>query len=281
GFEPHPDLAEGVVSPSITLMRFLESPWVQWTWGIVAAALFVRTVASWLWSAWLRWKARPLDSWEAWWLLQSCKQASHLETPVSVWESAAVKSPCLLGLVRPKLLLPKGLFRELKLAELRLVFLHELAHLRRRDLAFNWIMAAVELIHWFNPMVWFVTRRLRADREEDCDALALATEPTAQSEYGEVILKLIERGVTPAESALAPAMGPGGVRMLGNNGESDLRPLLHRMRAIKRFRPEARTWLVGFCTWLAVALIGFTDAEPSPIVEVARAGSANAYSTLV
>mgnify|MGYP000978269726 CR=1 FL=1 len=156
---------------------------------------------------------------------------------------------------------------------MRLIFLHELAHLRRRDLALNWLLAAVELIHWFNPLVWHVTRRLRADREEDCDALALATQPTAGRAYGEVMLKLLER-VTPGP-ATASSLGTASVGILGDH-EPDIRPLLQRLRAIKRFRPDARTGLVGFCTWLAVALIGFTDAEPGSIREMAEEHSGTA-----
>ena len=255
-----------VIGPSLALMRLLESPGVQWIWATVALILMVRALAGGFVAVWIRWTSRPVDSWEAWCLLQSCKEVLHLETPVAILESAKVRSPCLLGIWRPKLILPRGLLSELTHPELRLIFLHELAHLRRRDLALNWLLAAVELIHWFNPLVWFVTRRLRADREEDCDALALATQPTAGRVYGEVMLKLLER-VTPGPSA-GSHLSPATVGILGER-ESDIRPLLQRLRAIKRFRPNARTGLVGFCTWLAVALIGFTDAEPGSLRELA------------
>lgn len=262
-----------VIGPSLALMRFLESPLIQWTWAAVAVVLLVRALAGGFIAVWIRWTGRPVDSWEAWWLLQSCKEVLHLETPVAILESSTVRSPCLLGIWRPKLVLPKGLLTELTCPELRLIFLHELAHLRRRDLALNWLLAAVELIHWFNPLVWFVTRRLRADREEDCDALALATQPTAGRAYGEVMLKLLER-VTPGPGNPS-SLGTASVGILGD-AEPDIRPLLQRLRAIKRFRPDARTGLVGFCTWLAVALIGFTDAEPGSIREVVEENSGTA-----
>jgi len=274
GFEA--PVEPGAFGPSLALVRFLESPWVQWIWGIVAAVLVIRALAGGFWAVWVRWKAHPVDSWEAWWLLQSCKEVIRLETPVAILESSAVGSPCLLGIWRPRLVLPKGLLGELSFAELRMVFLHELAHLRRRDLVLNWLLAAVELIHWFNPLVWFVTRQLRADREEDCDALALETEPTARRAYGEVMLKLIER-VIPS---VPPTPKSSAVGILGD-GEVDIRPLLHRIEAIKRFRSGSRTWLVGFCTWLALALIGFTDAEPGPALELADEAAAIALESRV
>jgi hypothetical protein len=62
-----------------------------------------------------------------------------------------------------------------------------------------------------------------------------------------------------------------GAHMLGAE-EVDIQPLLRRIHAIRRFRPGARTRLVGFCTWLAVALIGLTDAEPLNRNDVATDG---------
>ena len=254
---------EGSYERSLAQLKVLEAPWVQWIWSAVAVVLIARMLAAVVWATWIRWTARPLDSWETWWILHTCKTDTRMDTPVAILESSRVKGPCVLGFLHPRLVLPKGIVRELSSAELRLVFLHELAHLSRRDLALNWVLAAVEIIHWFNPLVWFVTRQLRADREEDCDARALASQPGAGRAYGEVILKLLER--VPTE--VRPLGSAIGVQILGA-GEEDIGPLLHRLHAIQRFRPGARTWLVGFGTWLAVALIGLTDAEPRPLVEL-------------
>lgn len=258
GFLPAPENGMEWTSPhSMELLHFLEYPAVHWIWGLVAAALVTRMLIAVTWAWWIERTARPLDSWETWWVLQSCKVDSQCTTPVAILESGHIQAPCVLGLFRPRLVLPQGLLSDLSRDELRLVFLHELAHLRRRDLALNWLLAAVETIHWFNPLAWFVTRQLRVDREEDCDARALETQPGAGRAYGEVILKLLDR-VSPLDDAPMPEVG---TRMLGS-GEEDISPLLHRIHAIRRFRPGVRTWLVGFCTWLAMALIGLTDADP-------------------
>ncbi|MBN8247826.1 MAG: M56 family metallopeptidase, partial [Verrucomicrobia bacterium] len=237
--------------------RILENPWIQGIWALIVCLLLGRLMLSALWAWWIERTARPLDSWQTWWILQNCKTASGCTTPLAILESRRIQSPCVLGLFRPRLVLPRGLIADLDSEELRLVFLHELAHLNRRDLVLNWLLAAVEIIHWFNPVAWLVTRQLRADREEDCDARALETRPDAGRVYGEVILKLLDRVAVP-DSGAAPAMTS---RMLGS-GDSELQPLLHRIHAIRRFRPGSRRRLVGFCSWLAVALIGLTDAEP-------------------
>jgi hypothetical protein len=51
--------------------------------------------------------------------------------------------------------------------------------------------------------------------------------------------------------------------------EDDVAPLRHRLHAIMKFRPGSRRWVVGFCTWLAVALVGLTDPVSSAPAEVA------------
>ena len=242
--------------------HWLEQPWVCWTWAVVAAVLLARVLTGWFWTVWLRHSAKPLDSWAAWLLLRECKEVLRLNVPVVILESSKVRSPCLLGFLRPRLVLPHGLLAELTQDELRLVFLHELAHLRRRDLALNWLLAAVETFHWFNPLVWLVTRSLRADREEACDACALAAQPEARRIYGETLLKLLER--QGGESA--PLFSPALAGILGDGGD-EVAPLVHRMRAIATYRSDTRTWVVGLFTWVAFACVGLTDAEPRPVME--------------
>jgi bla regulator protein BlaR1 len=110
--------------------------------------------------------------------------------------------PALMGFIRPWLLLPEGMLEKFTPEELRFVFLHELAHLKRRDIAVNWLMTFLLILHWFNPLVWFAFARMRADRELACDALALsyANEREAKP-YGQTILKLLDCFTRPAAVA--------------------------------------------------------------------------------
>jgi len=51
--------------------------------------------------------------------------------------------------------------------------LHELAHLKRWDLPLGCLVSLLQVLHWFNPILWYGFRRMRADREQACDAMAL------------------------------------------------------------------------------------------------------------
>ena len=103
-------------------------------------------------------------------------------------------SPHLRYMVlKTKALLPRGFIGRFSTKELRFILLHELAHLKRRDILFNWLAAILQIFHWFNPLIWFGFARWRGDRELACDALALETAGVEQNkEYGQTILRLLE-----------------------------------------------------------------------------------------
>ena len=100
----------------------------------------------------------------------------------------------------PKLLLPSGFLGRFTPQEIRLVILHELAHLKAHDILSNWLIAMAGAIHWFNPMTWLALRRLRQDREILRDSQVLhRLNPKERATYGETLLKLSETlsGDTP------------------------------------------------------------------------------------
>jgi len=84
-------------------------------------------------------------------LLEDCKQETRIHAYLAVVETERVTSPALFGIIRPRLLLPAGTLAELGPEQLRHVFLHELAHLQRHDIAVNWVMTLLQALHWFNP----------------------------------------------------------------------------------------------------------------------------------
>ncbi len=132
-------------------------------------------------------------------ILEQAKRLMRITKVLPIVQSRAVKSPALMGFIRPWLLLPDGMVEGFTPQELRLVFLHELAHLKRRDIAVNWLMTVLQILHWFNPLVWFAFGRMRADRELACDELALSfAQADEHKSYGQAIIKLLEGFTRPA-----------------------------------------------------------------------------------
>ena len=196
------DPRPGVVSSNSTSRPVMVRPARPWSvkqllamiWLCGLTLLLIRLA---LGSAWLRWRLRQeqgANDAELSEILSAAGSEFGMKGKPRIIETACVESPGLFGCFRPKLLLPRGTFENLSRSELRHVFLHELAHLRRRDLSLNLFMALVQALHWFNPLVWWICRRMRLERELACDALVMErTGPQESRAYGETILKLLEQ----------------------------------------------------------------------------------------
>ena len=78
-------------------------------------------------------------------------------------------APAVFGLFRPRLIVPLDWKTRLDEPKLRHVLRHEIEHLRRCDLLWNWAAAVVNALHWFNPLVWVAVSRFQSDRELLCD----------------------------------------------------------------------------------------------------------------
>lgn len=166
---------------------------LSWVWFIIVFCLVIFALLSNI-SFWRRIKVkRPLT--ESWILdlFEDCKEQMQVHTIVGVVVTDSIKSPALFGFIRPRLLLPEGVLERLSPKELRYVFLHELAHLKRRDIYVGWLMMFLQVLHWFNPLVWLAFRQMRAERELACDGLVLATTGTEESySYGQTIVELLK-----------------------------------------------------------------------------------------
>ena len=115
-----------------------------------------------------------------------------------------IRSPLTYGLIRPVVLLPKGLDCD-DTRELGYVLLHEGAHIRHRDAWWKLLLAAALCVHWFNPLVWCMYVCANRDLERCCDeSVVRACGLEARSEYALTLLKWEERrsGLLPLCSDL-------------------------------------------------------------------------------
>jgi len=211
-----------------------------------------------LWRRAMRWQ--PVREPGAIAALQDCCTRLRLSHPPALCESLEFGSPALHGLFRPRLLLPKGFTARFSPLELRFVLLHELAHLKRRDLLMNWIAALLQAVHWFNPLVRFGFGRWQAERELACDAMALeAAGEGLNKEYGRTILRLLDDFAQPQAS-------PGLVGML-----EDKRHLKRRIGMIASYAPTRRWPGLALALLAVLAVIGLTDARTGAAISVQAA----------
>ncbi len=197
-------------------------------------------------------------------LLEDCKSQMEIRTILGVVATDKVKCPALFGFVRPRLLLPDGMIEALSEQELRYVFLHELAHLKRHDIYIGWLMSLLQVLHWFNPLVWLAFYRMRSDRELACDALVMArTQSDEPKSYGRIIVNLVERFSRPQRL-------PGMAGILETKAQ-----LKRRVTMIARFKKNSYQW-----SPLAVMLIIILGCVSLPDAKRTKASGISAAKPL-
>src|SRR6185369_10279081 len=100
-----------------------------------------------------------------------------------------ILSPFMWCVGRLRLIWPEAMAGNADVSRSRGVIAHELAHVRRRDHWVAWLELVAGCAWWWNPLFWFVRRRLRESAEMACDALAIGTCPTRRKEYAELLLE--------------------------------------------------------------------------------------------
>ncbi|UCD52195.1 MAG: M56 family metallopeptidase, partial [Phycisphaerales bacterium] len=174
-------------------------------------------------------------------LFEACKAQMGVQTIVALVPNDRVRTAALFGFVRPRLLLPREMIETASSEELRYVFLHELAHLKRHDIYLGWLASLLQVLHWFNPFVWLAFHQMRADRELACDALVLTRTHSAEShQYGRTMVALLERF---SRSRPLPAMA--GIL----ESQSQLK---RRITMIAKFKTNSYRWSPLAVTLIAI-----------------------------
>ncbi len=106
--------------------------------------------------------------------LDQMAQQMGIRRPVLLRETFRIHSPMVVGVFKQVILLPAGLLSGLSPQQMEGILAHELAHVRRYDYLANIFISIIEILLFFNPMMWWISRRAKAEREHACDDLAIA-----------------------------------------------------------------------------------------------------------
>ncbi|MEM1159194.1 MAG: M56 family metallopeptidase [Verrucomicrobiota bacterium] len=130
-------------------------------------------------------------------IFEECKETLNVKQDVQLVELEDWKTPAIYGIWRPHLLLPAGLKETVSEDEFRMILLHELIHLKKHDIIWNWVVILLNSIYWFNPLVWISMNQFNSDREVLCDLLVLEKLGSSQKlSYGNLLIKLSEKTST-------------------------------------------------------------------------------------
>lgn len=126
-------------------------------------------------------------------ILSEGQKRLNIDVQLKAYKSSFVYSPCLYGFFKPYILLPKNIEEKIDIEELKYVIAHELAHYKRKDIFIYMLIYILQIIYWFNPIIWYGLFTMKSDCEIACDALTLSYFGKDEKEnYGLCIIHLLE-----------------------------------------------------------------------------------------
>ncbi len=96
-----------------------------------------------------------------------------ISSKIEVAESRLITVPSVIGILKPIILLPAGMIINMPADQLELILAHEFAHIRRLDPWFKMMQSIIEILLFFNPFVWLISKSIDLEREKCCDDSAL------------------------------------------------------------------------------------------------------------
>ncbi|HSC16041.1 MAG TPA: M56 family metallopeptidase [Gammaproteobacteria bacterium] len=163
-------------------------------------------------------------------------------------------APFVAGLFKPKVFLPTDFAQRFSAQEQQWVLIHELTHLRRRDLWARFVAEGFRALFWFNPLVHLAVHLLRQDQEYACDqAVVSRCTPHERYCYGRALML-----------GTSQEARPSFVTFFRNNTE--------RYAMLGKYRESAWNTVVGMAVCLAVGVYSLTSAPTSVAQDAGNSG---------
>jgi len=118
-----------------------------------------------------------------------------------------IGSPLLAGTVTPTLFVPTSFADNVDPELLRQVYAHELAHLRRHDLRWSWLLTVGQILFFFHPLVWLAKREWRFWQETACDVKAMDATGSSHREFGRALLLVVQQRSQPRYEVAVAGIG--------------------------------------------------------------------------
>lgn len=163
-----------------------------WLVGILAMIILV--IKSSLRLRTLEKSALPLQNQEVRRLYHQCLEEMRIHKDIPVYSTAFLKSPIIVGILKPRIYLPIHLISDYNESDMRYMLLHELQHYKHNDALASYFMNLAGVVYWFNPLVWYALKEMRNDREVACDTSVLKMlKEDAYEDYGNTLINFAEK----------------------------------------------------------------------------------------
>lgn len=260
--------------------------WLLWLVAAWIAGVLVLSLR--LWHEWRRLRrlceqAAPVD---AQWQRRFERLAARLgvRLRVRLRQGADIVTPMLVGVLRPTILLPASLLARLPTDQVELILVHELAHLRRLDPLFNLLQTGLDTLLFYHPVVHWISRKVREDRELCCDEVVVNSGGD-RIRYARALLALAE---SQTHDVPLPALAAAGGALLerverivqlpqarASNSQSLVAAALLGVLALAWFVPREQK--IALLQALPVALVPGAASIDAPAYELAIADIATQF----
>lgn len=230
------------------------APWLVGLWMCGVMALVCRNAASYA-MAWLgahRRRATMPDPWPGV-IARLCRSLGITRT-VRAFRADSWRVPSVFGWWRPVIIIPAAALVRLTPAEMEAILAHELAHVARHDWIVNIVQTLVETVLFFHPAVWWVSNRIRKEREFCCDDIAAGV-TRDRGALARALITLEESRWAPALAASASPLRLRVERLIGAGNQRNGHP---RLAAL-----ALAGLLFGAALWRPV-VAGQPPPEPPP-----------------
>lgn len=188
------------------------------------------------------------------------KHSLGMRNAATIVVSPDVEVPLVLGVVSPLVLVPSRLVSALDERDIEMLVAHELAHVERRDYAVNIGQVILEIVFFFHPVTWWLSGRVREEREHCCDARALEITGDGDDVRKRYIAALLV--AEEARSVAAPRLAPSASR--GS--------LLRRAREVLEHRANGSVGAKVYGMGAIIAgTLGILFVAPQPSLASAKA----------
>lgn len=213
---PHPSIA-----PSPTLSEKLLTllprvlPWLVLAWTLGALILSIYNLGGYVAVRRLRLLATTPAPAHVTASASRLARSMNITRAIRLLQSSLIDSPMVIGALKPIILLPASLLTTLSAAQIESLLAHELAHIRRHDYLINLFQAVIETLLFYHPSIWWVSRRIRIERELCCDDQAIATTQN-RTAYIQALAAIAEENRKGRELPLTPhtqSLSANGLKM--------------------------------------------------------------------
>jgi beta-lactamase regulating signal transducer with metallopeptidase domain len=200
-------------------------------------------------------------------IFEECKIKTGITKNVGIVLQDAINTPAIFGLFRPKILLSPNIL-DFSDKEISYILIHELTHYKRKDILANYLLLLFQVIHWFNPIIWYCFKKVRQDMEIATDEHVVnLLSRGEEKEYGKALLSVLE-------SFKAPSLAPKLIGMVDDKKNIERRIKMIKMKEFFKNRRRIVLTLGVLCVAIMSGILltsGLTKHDSTTDTEKYRA----------